>query len=202
MPEEPQEYELPEGYGVPEPVPYIPYVSSPRSPNPPPSPSSEELNASFPIPPALPSSSPIPIVLSTSPTPKRSHSRLWITISIIIVLLLSSVATFFIVNYVTRLPPGQTLDTFCAALQRGDYQSAYDQFSKRLQSTFSEATFATALSRDKVTACTHGAPDESGNSATTDLKLVHASKGVNTDIVTLTVDSKNNWKIDNFYRQT
>jgi len=193
MPEEPQGYELPEEYGEPEPVPYVPYAPSLES---------GEINAPFPITPILPSPSSMPIVLTSPPTQKKSRSGLWITISIIIVLLLSSVATFFIVSYITRLPSGQTLDVFCDALQRGDYQSAYDLFSNKLQSRFSEATFAATFSQDKVIACIHGTPNESGNSATTDLKLVHASKGVNTDIVILTVDSKNNWKIDNFYRQT
>jgi flagellar basal body-associated protein FliL len=133
---------------------------------------------------------------------KRSGQGRWITISILAVLLIAAVASFFVIRYVSRSTPDKTLDAFCNALQQADYRSAYDQFSIKLQHTVSEAAFATALSQDKVTACTHGTTGDSANSVTNDLKLVHASKGINNDIVTLTKDSNNDWKIDDIYRQT
>ena len=117
-------------------------------------------------------------------------------------LLLVSVTCLFVIRYVNRPTPNKTLDVFCNALQREDYRSAYDQFSKKLQRTLSETTFASILSQDKVIACTHGPTNDSGRSTTTSLKLVHASKGINNDDVTLSRDSNNDWKIDDIYRQT
>ena len=125
----------------------------------------------------------------------------WIIMGILVALLLLSIPTFFLVRYIARSTPDKTLDAFCHALQQEDYQSAYAQFSTRLQRTISEAAFATIFSRDKVNVCTHGTSDDVGNSVTNNMKLVHASKGVNNDIVTLTKDSSDNWKIDDIYRQ-
>ena len=133
--------------------------------------------------------------------PEERRGR-WIIVGMLVVLLLVSIPSFFIVSYITRSTPDKTLDAFCNALQQEDYQSAYAQFSTRLQRTISEAAFAAVFSRDKVSACTHGTSDDTGNSVTNNMKLVHASKGVNNDIVTLTKDSNENWKIDDIYRQT
>lgn len=199
MPEERQEDELSQGYGSPEPIPYVPYASSPWLPGVPSSIGSGEANA---LPPILSSPPQASIVSGGLSEQKRSRQGRWITVSILAVLLLVSVASFFVIRYVNRSTPDKTLDAFCNALQQADYRSAYDQFSIKLQYTVSEAAFAATLSQDKVTACTHGTTGDSANSVTNDLKLVHASKGINNDIVTLTKDSNNDWKIDDIYRQT
>jgi limonene-1,2-epoxide hydrolase len=133
---------------------------------------------------------------------KRRLSGRWMIVGILVALLLVSIPSFFIVSYITRSTPDKTLDTFCSALQQEDYPSAYAQFSTRLHRTISEAAFAAIFSRDKVNACTHGTSNDAGNSVITTVKLVHASKGVNNDVVTLTKDSSDNWKIDDIYRQT
>ena len=199
MSEERQGDEVSEGYGLPEPVPYIPYASPPQYPDSLPSMGSDEGNFFLSAPPVLPSSPPM---LGGTPAHRKSRHRLWITTSIIAVLLLVSVTCLFVIRYVNRPTPNKTLDVFCNALQHEDYPSAYDQFSKKMQRTVSETTFATLLSRDKVIVCTHGIPNDSGSSATTGLKLVHVSKGINNDVVTLTRDSNDDWKIDGVYRQT
>ncbi len=201
MPEELQGDELSQGYGSPKPIPYVPYASSPQLPGVPSYTGSGEANALPPVPP-VPSSPPqASIVSGGSSVQKRSWQGRWITISILAVLLIAAVASFFVIRYVSRSTPDKTLDAFCNALQQADYRSAYDQFSAKLQHTVSEAAFAAALSQDKVTACTHGTTGDSANSVTNDLQLVHASKGINNDVVTLTKDSNGDWKIDDIYRQ-
>jgi hypothetical protein len=202
MPEELQGDELSQGYGSPKPIPYVPYASSPQLPGGPSYTGSGEANAFPPVPPVLASPPQASIVSGGSSVQKRGRQGRWITISILAVLLLAAVASFFVIRYVSRSTPDKTLDAFCNALQQADYQSAYDQFSVKLQHTVSEAAFAAAFSQDKVTACTHGTTGDSANSVTNDLKLVHVSKGINNDIVTLTKDSNDDWKIDDIYRQT
>lgn len=201
MPEELQGDELSQGYGSPKPIPYVPYASSPQLPGVPSYMGSGEANAFPPVPPILSSPPQASIVSGGFPVQKRSRQGRWITISILAVLLLAAVASFFVIRYVSRSTPDKTLDAFCNALQQADYRSAYDQFSANLQHTVSEAAFAAALSQDKVTACTHGTTGDSANSVTNDLKLVHASKGINNDIVTLAKDSNDDWKIDDIYRR-
>src|SRR5260221_5967403 len=202
MPEELQGDELSQGYGSPRPIPYVPYASSPQLPAVPSYTGPGEAKASPLVPPVLASPTKASIVSGGSSLQKRSRQGRWITISILAVLLIAAVASFFVIRYVNRSTPDKTLDAFCNALQQADYRSAYDQFSAKLQHTVSEAAFAAALSQDKVTACTHGTTGDSANSVTNDLKLVHASKGINDDIVTLTKDSNSDWKIDDIYRQT
>ena len=190
--------EASEGYGLPEPVPYVPYTSPPQPTDSPPMESGER-HFLPPVPPVLPPSMP---AQGSTPARRRGRRRLWIITSIIAALLLISITGLFVIRYTNRPTPGKTLDVFCNALQGEDYLSAYDQFSKKLQRTVSETTFASILSQDKVIACTHGPTNDSGRSTTTSLKLVHASKGINNDDVTLSRDSYNDWKIDDIYRQT
>ncbi len=144
-----------------------------------------------------------PDAFAPATEPKKSHRRRWIVAGMValLVVVLASVASFFLVNYINRPTPNKTLDAFCNALQHEDYRTAYSQFSPGMQSTIPEADFAALLSQDKVTLCTHGNTDDSKNSVTTSLKLVHASKGINADVVTLTKDKDNNWKISDIGRQ-
>lgn len=198
MPEERWGEGFPEGYRPSEPIPYrapqwqpgVPPFADPGGANPPPVPYIQ------PYPP------PMSFAPSAPPVQRRSRAGFWILIGVLIVLVLASVASFFVISYINRSTPDKTLDAFCNALQQADYPSAYDQFSARLQHTISEAAFAAAFTRDRVTTCTHGTTGDSGSSVTNNLKLVHASKGVNNDIVTLTRDSNDDWKIDDIFRQT
>jgi hypothetical protein len=178
----------------------VPYISTPQHPPllPPTNPDESD---TLPLPAVLPSPPSTSLVPGALPARKKSRRGLWITFGIIVALLLASVASYLVISYVTRPVPDRLLDTFCSALQHEDYQSAYNQFSSKLQSTFSEATFASILSQDKVIACTHGTSVGFANSTITDLKLVHASGGITNVLVTLTRDSNNNWKIDDIRRQ-
>src|SRR5436305_12902495 len=114
MSEERQGDEVSEGYGLPEPVPYIPYASPQQHPDPPPSMESGERNFLLPVPPVLPSSPP---VSGGTPARRKSRRRFWITTSVITALLLVSVACLFVIRYVNRPTPNNTLDVFCNALQ-------------------------------------------------------------------------------------
>ena len=140
-------------------------------------------------------------ITALPPTPRKRLPRLWILLgSLVVLLLLSSAVTFAVVSYINRSTPTKTLDAFCTALQHEDYPTAYNQFSKQLQSKLDETVFASVLSQDKVVSCTHGAAAESGTSSTTNLKLVHTSQGINNDMVTLTKQANNEWKINDLQR--
>lgn len=191
-------------YGMPETVPYVPYEAS--------SPQTSGSGAAgvageqdtFVSPAGQEGAAmPAPDIFAPGPVPKKSHRRRWIVVGIValLVVVLGSVGSFFLVNYINRPTPNKTLDAFCNALQHEDYRTAYSEFSPGMQSTIPEADFAALLSQDKVTTCTHGNTDDSKNSVTTNLKLVHASKGINADVVTLTKDKDNNWKISDIGRQ-
>lgn len=200
MSEERPGEELPEEYGMPESLPYIPYGSSPPQSDFVPTTASSEEDAS----PSDSLSSPtMPVAPEGTPVPKKSRGRRWVIggIVVVLVLLLASVASFFIISYGNRSTPNKTLDSFCNALQHEDYRSAYNQFSPDLQKGIPEADFAAVIAQDKVTLCTHGNTNESAKSVTTNLKLVHASKGINADVVTLTKDSSNTWKISGIAKQ-
>jgi hypothetical protein len=203
MSEERPGEELPEEYGMPESLPYVPYGSFPQQSNFEPASTSGEESASTFVSPDSLSSPTIPVVSEGAPAPKKSRRRRWVIAGIVavLVLLLASVASYFTISYINRSTPNKTLDTFCNALQHEDYLSAYNQFSPGLQKGIPEADFATVLSQDKITVCTHGNTNDSTNSVTTNLKLVHASKGINADVVTLAKDSNSIWKITNIARQ-
>ena len=206
-----------QGYDLPT-LPYIPYalpsVEQQHTSEPPPATlkdPSDGVYATTPFPftetlPVVPSvqganqigTEPIPAL---PPAPRKRRPKLWILIgSIVALLLLSSAATFAVVSYINRSTPTKTLDAFCTALQHEDYSTAYSQFSKQLQSKLDKTVFADVLSQDKVVSCTHGAATESGTSTTTNLKLVHTSQGINNDMVTLTKQANNDWKINDLQR--
>ncbi len=207
----------PQGYDFPT-LPYIPYALPPVEQHHTSELASDMLNApydeahtetSLSIPETLPF---VPAVqdenkISTEPisalppTPRKPRSRLWILLgSVVALLLVSSAVSFAVVSYINRSTPTKTLDAFCTALQHEDYSTAYNQFSKQLQSKLDETVFADVLSQDKVVSCTHGAAAESGTSSTTNLKLVHTSQGINNDMVTLTKQADNVWKINDLQR--
>ncbi|QBD79350.1 hypothetical protein EPA93_26520 [Ktedonosporobacter rubrisoli] len=130
--------------------------------------------------------------------PQRTLSRSFlITAGIVVaILIIAPIVTYQILAYANRSTPTKTLDAFCTALQHEDYQQAYNQFSKNLQNQFSEMDFANALAPDKVVSCVHGSASESDTSSVTSLRLIHDSKGVNQELVTLKKDENNVWKID------
>jgi Zn-dependent protease with chaperone function len=82
--------------------------------------------------------------------PQKKHNRfLWIALSIVVSLLVL-LCTYSVFFYVTPSAPTKvitptpttTLNTYCTSLKKGDYQTAYNQFSSRIQSHLTEAEFA------------------------------------------------------------
>jgi hypothetical protein len=142
---------------------------------------------------------------STLVLPPREKSRreMWIVLSVVglLLVILIPVATFQILTYVNRSTPIKTLDTFCDALLHENYGTAYSQLSPNIQTHFSENAFAGELSLDKIVACKHGIADEALPRVSTNLELVHTSQGINHDIVFLTKDKNNYWRIDDLQKQ-
>lgn len=129
-----------------------------------------------------------------TPPPQRRwqlHHKLLLVAAVLLLILASGAA----IAYLNRSTPTKTLDAFCSALQNGDYQTAYDQLSAQLQSEIPEAVLASALSQDRVVQCTHGVASGNGMVATATLRLVHASRGINNDWVTLAKNKDSVWKI-------
>ena len=132
----------------------------------------------------------------------KKKRRRWLLIGIVtLILLIVAASTFALVSYLNRSTPTKTLDTFCAALQDGKYQTAYDQFTPTMQTNFTESQFATLLASDSVAKCSHGMASENGTSTTTDLHLYHkTSKGTNNDRVFVIKDAHSQWKINNIQK--
>ncbi len=121
---------------------------------------------------------------------RRRRRRLWIPIGIVGIVLLASVLVYF---FVVRSTPDKTLDAFCNSMQKGDYQTAYNQFSPALQKMQSEPQFQ---NENKVTSCTHDSSAQSGNTAMAHLTTISSSGSRSSGQVSLVQDNNNNWKIN------
>jgi hypothetical protein len=98
--------------------------------------------------------------------------------------------------------PDQVLVNFCSGIGSGDYQSAYDQYSHRLQSEVSSAEFTQMWSGVNIAHCTPGVVATNGISATTTLAIQDFfTKQITTYRVILIQDGSNGWKIDSFQQQ-
>ncbi|HET8853835.1 MAG TPA: hypothetical protein VFN02_15045 [Ktedonobacteraceae bacterium] len=93
--------------------------------------------------------------------------------------------------------PLETVNTFCNAVQKGDYRAAYGQLVSGYQRDYPEQQLASDMLLDKVISCTHTSIAMSGSNALTHLTLAHASRVTNNDLVTLSQDDNDVWKIAN-----
>jgi len=93
--------------------------------------------------------------------------------------------------------PLQTVARFCNAVRSGDYNAAHNQFTSEYQHDYPEPQFASDMLQDKVSSCNYAAIVVSGSSASTVLTLVHVSKMMNTDVISLSQDGNSVWKIAN-----
>jgi len=151
---------------------------------------------------STPSSPSVTIVAASTLATNTKKRRLWLPIGGMLLLIVASLAAFFLFSYATRSTPTKTLDTFCASLQKGEYQTAYDQFAPALQANFTESQFAGlfAPAADRVTLCSHGPANETEARTSATLRLVHGSKGINNDVVTLTKNGQNQWQISSLQK--
>lgn len=131
---------------------------------------------------------------------KKSHRGLWIALSIMsAVLVVLGVGAFLVfanlLSPTQTLPsPTRTLDAFCDALERSEYQATYGQLSNRFQAETSEPLFASFFSQ--VTSCAHSAPAQSGTRATASLTTTYSSGRTGQDPLILIQESNGSWKID------
>jgi len=89
----------------------------------------------------------------------------------------------------------QTLLAYCDALQRGDYNQAYEQWTRSVRQQMSEADFAYYYqSRRKVTSCTVSNVSVNNSSAEGTLSLTFEDGSAVTAIVLLIME-QGTWKI-------
>ncbi len=93
--------------------------------------------------------------------------------------------------------PARLLDTFCTAVQAGNYNAAHAAFVGRYQHEYPMQQLKNDVAIDKVVLCTHGPVSVSGINGLAMLTFVHASGVLDNDIVTLSQDHTNTWKIEN-----
>ncbi|GHO43559.1 hypothetical protein [Ktedonospora formicarum] len=128
----------------------------------------------------------------------RNPGLFWLAVGIAALLLIAiPISIFQVYSYLNRPTPTKTLDTFCSALVQENYPLAYEQFSPNLQLRLPRSRFIVLLAQDRVVSCTHGSADENSQSPHANLKLVHNSQGINSDMVRLKKGADNQWKIDN-----
>jgi hypothetical protein len=137
-----------------------------------------------------------PLTGTPSNTQPQRKSRLPLWIGLVVIVLLVAAGVGFFLFQQNRSSPEEALNTYCSALQSGDYRTAYNQLSSGLQSKFTEAQFATAGSErySKVSSCAHGSSNPSGSAATTTLILNYAAISKEDAAVSL-VQENNIWKI-------
>jgi limonene-1,2-epoxide hydrolase len=96
-------------------------------------------------------------------------------------------------------PPYVPVLNFCNALNHGDYQTAYDQFSSGWQSSHKpESDFANAFST--VTNCSNTFPTQNGTSATSQITLTLSNGQTQVGTANLIELGDGTWKIDSLIR--
>jgi len=149
----------------------------------------------------------IPAYMPGGPAKKKSRRALWITLSIIVVLLLAFSA-FGAYAYANRSTPTKTLITFCNDLKSGNYHDAYQQLSSSDQSKVSEEKFTSSLQQSFASAgglkdCTFSNESDDGSTGTAVMTLT-----LNLTLVppinyhTTLVNESSTWKINQITRQT
>ncbi len=94
-----------------------------------------------------------------SSTTRPASGRAWLFIGIsglvLLVLIVGSVVFFLNHSFATTSnPASQTLSTYCNALVRGDYQTAYAQLASGMKNQLRESDFAYSWRAQKVSSCT------------------------------------------------
>jgi hypothetical protein len=90
--------------------------------------------------------------------------------------------------------PTLTLATYCEAVKKGDFQTAYNQFSQNYQSGQSEADFAKSFSQP-IADCVPSNVNDSAGTGTVTYTYSGASSGTQIADETL-VNQNGTWKID------
>jgi len=125
---------------------------------------------------------------------RRNLRRLiWLALALLVV---AAGLIFLIVNSPQpAASASQTLLTYCDALQRGDYQQAYEQWTSSVRQQMSETDFAYYYqSRRKVTSCTVSNVSVNNSSAQGTLSLTFED-GTAVTAIALLVMEQGTWKI-------
>lgn len=136
---------------------------------------------------------PLPGYVSIEQVRRRTRRLLiWIGLGLVAVIALA-VGGYFLLF--ARSTPEKTLDTYCSALLRQDYLTAYNQLSPSLRSAETESQFASVVEEQgRLNSCIHGSASVNGSIASINLKMVASANQTNS-VVTLVQDTGNNWKI-------
>lgn len=86
------------------------------------------------------------------------------------------------------------LDTYCNALQQGDYPTAYSQLSGTMQSKMSASQMASFF--PKVASCRYDSLSTTAGGATINVITVSTSGQTETNLASLVHESGGDWKID------
>jgi limonene-1,2-epoxide hydrolase len=104
-----------------------------------------------------------------------------------------------IVKQAQRSTPTVTLTNFCAALKAGDYHTAYDQFSTKMQGQLGTVDqYIASLGSAKVTDCTVSNVNDSAGTGTIALTTSDGSTGTFDETL---VNQNGTWKIDSVQAQ-
>lgn len=133
---------------------------------------------------------------------KQSHLNRWIIITgaIVVILVLAGVS-FLVYSNSTRSTPQMTLSTWCTARLQGDYQTAYNQFSRSMiqiqsqtEQQYAHESQQSDQSHSGLKSCTVGNVNESGSSATGQVISVWGDGFSIRDLFELT-DENGTWRI-------
>ncbi len=103
----------------------------------------------------------------------RGRGKIWIFVSCVLTLFAIGTGILTYNFYAATLPTAaKTLDTFCGAVQSGDVQIAYDQFTGDYQNNFSKMQFANNVAH--VSRCIHSESQGGSGSVTADLTLTRS----------------------------
>lgn len=133
-----------------------------------------------------------------APAPKRSHRGLWITLSIIVVLLIILGGAGYYL-YTQYTAPGIAATQFCNDLKNATYSGAYNLLSSDLKGQFTEEEFALGAqeldaAEGKVTACSSGAYSYTVFATTASVTATLARTQPHTGVVHLKQES-GAWKV-------
>jgi limonene-1,2-epoxide hydrolase len=137
----------------------------------------------------------IPGYMSLKRVHRRDRRFIFLGLGLLVVIALA----FGGYIYFNRSTPDKTLDTFCSAMQKQDYQTAYNQLAYTLQNIEMEGDFANTLrANGKVNTCSHGSTSTVNNKATAKVTIITGNGQASSSNVTLISDDTNTWKLSLF----
>jgi hypothetical protein len=135
------------------------------------------------------------VPVSASSQPQKRHLD-WLRITLGGCGLIVAVIIMVILINAATSTSSKTLDTFCSALKKSDYRTAYAQFSLGYQGKVSEQDFASMWEIGGVASCTYSSLNIDGDRANATFKYQDSLGSNQSDYVTLVKGNDAMWKID------